>query len=187
MPKNISDNALTFLPIGINISGKTLLIIGGGRVALHKAKILLRFTDNIKVVSQEFIEGFDSLPLTLLKQTYSAETLEGAFLVYACTDDSAVNARIRSDGAARGLLVSVCDNPKQCDFISPAIHREGHFTVAVSSDGRDVRRSIAIRDRIAAMLQKPDRSWRPVRFQRGTEREGTRRGSGGCAAGTVLY
>ncbi|MDR1745755.1 MAG: bifunctional precorrin-2 dehydrogenase/sirohydrochlorin ferrochelatase [Tannerella sp.] len=145
---------LNFLPVSLNIADKKLLIIGGGKVALHKTLILNKFTDNISIVSPEFHEGFDALPFTKLKQKYSPEVLQDAFIIYICTGDKNLNAQIKSDAAERNILACVCDNPALCDFISPAVHREEHFTIAVSSDGRNVRRSIAIRNQISELINK---------------------------------
>jgi siroheme synthase-like protein len=139
---------MNFLPISINISGKKLLIIGGGKVGYHKATILSRFTDKVTVVSPEFHEGFDTLPFVRMKKEYEPDDLHGAFLVYACTEDEALNACIKQDANKLGMLVSVCDNPALCDFVSPAIYREEHLTIAVSSDARNVRQSIDVRNQI---------------------------------------
>ena len=53
---------------------------------------------------------------------------------------------VKQDAEQRHVLASVCDNPSLCDFTSPAIFRQGDLTVAVSSDAKDVRRSMRIRD-----------------------------------------
>lgn len=153
-----------FLPININIEGKRILIVGGGRVGLHKATILSRFTDEATVISPEFREGFDNLPFTLVRKNYESGDLDGAFMVYVCTENEELNRRIKQDAEERHVLASVCDNPPLCDFTSPAIFREGDLTVAVASDAKDVHRSMRIRDAIRdnfTLLEadaKPERS-----------------------------
>lgn len=139
---------LSFLPININIEGRRIIIIGGGRVGLHKATILERFTDRATVISPEFREGFSQLPFTLVRKHYEPSDLDGAFLVYICTEDAQLNRQIKRDAEARGVLASVCDSPGLCDFTSPAIFRKDNLTVAVASDARDVHRSMSIRDAI---------------------------------------
>lgn len=139
---------LNFLPININIADKKILIIGGGRVGLHKATILARHTDKATVISPEFREGFRSLPFTLIRKRYEASDLDGAFLVYVCTEDAELNRQVKHDAEARHILTSVCDNPALCDFTSPAIFRKDNITVAVASDAKDVRSSMRIRDSI---------------------------------------
>ena len=138
-----------FLPININIENKRILIIGGGRVGLHKAQILARFTDTATVISPTFKEGFDALPFTLVRKEYEPEDLDGAFMVYICTENGELNRLIKQDAQQRGVLASVCDSPSLCDFTSPAIFRKDNLTVSVASDARDVRRSMQIRDAIA--------------------------------------
>ncbi|MDR0697844.1 MAG: bifunctional precorrin-2 dehydrogenase/sirohydrochlorin ferrochelatase [Tannerella sp.] len=147
---------LMFLPVSVNITNKKILIIGGGKVGYHKATILRGFTDNVTVVSPEFQEGFEGLPFTLVKKEYGKEDLEGMFLVYICTENEALNVRVKNDAETLGILASVCDNPELCDFISPAICKNGNVTIAVSSNARNVRRSIAIRDRICDLIHNRD-------------------------------
>jgi siroheme synthase-like protein len=143
----------TFLPVALNITGKRILLIGGGRVGLHKATILSRYTREATVISPTFREEFQALPFTLVRKPYAPSDLRGAFLVYVCTEDEALNRQVKADAEAMGILVSVCDNPPLCDFISPAIYRDGPISIAVTSNAREVRRSIRIRDRIKAWIE----------------------------------
>jgi siroheme synthase-like protein len=143
---------MTFLPVSINITGKQILLIGGGRVAFHKATVLQRFTDDVTVISPAFHEGFDALPFRLVRKEYAPEDLEGAFMVYICTENAALNKNIKAECARRRILASVCDHPALCDFISPAVWKSGNMTVAVSSNAQDVRKAIALRDKIQFQL-----------------------------------
>lgn len=144
---------MTFLPININITDHRILIIGGGRVGLHKATILHRFTDEATVISPEFQKGFSDLPFTLVKKAYEPSDLDGAHLVYICTENHELNAQIKRDAEERHVLASVCDNPELCDFTSPAIYKDGDLLVAVSSNAKNVHLSIQTRDDIANFLQ----------------------------------
>lgn len=147
---------LIFLPVSVNITNKKILIIGGGKVGYHKATILSGFTDNVTVISPGFQEGFEGLPFTQVKKEYEKKDLEGVFLVYICTENEALNVRIKNDAETLGVLASVCDSPELCDFISPAIYKNGHVTIAVSSNARNVRQSIAIRNKICDCIRKRD-------------------------------
>ncbi len=148
--------ANTYLPIAINITGRKIVIIGGGRVGLHKARILSQFTPDVTVISPRFLDGFGLLPFTLTRKEYEAADIADAFLVYACTENEALNRQIKADAEVLRVLVSVCDNPALCDFVSPAIHREDNLCVAVSSNARDVNRSIRVRNRIRQLAAEDD-------------------------------
>lgn len=144
---------ITFLPIAIRISGKKLLIIGGGKTALQKVKTLRQFTKSITILAPQVCAEIKQSGLTIKHKVYEPKDLPGYFLVYACTNNRALNARIRADAHKKGLLVNVIDDPASCDFISPAIYKKGLMTVAVNSNGRKVNKSVAWRDKIRKFLE----------------------------------
>lgn len=146
MTNSKSNNQNIFLPININISNKKILIIGAGKVGLHKAKILNRFVDNATIISPSFLDEFDSLPFERIQKEYQPSDLQGAFLVYVCSENHILNAQIKKDCSDRKILCSVCDNPSLCDFTSPAIFKDDNIMVAVSSNAKDVHKSMSIRD-----------------------------------------
>jgi siroheme synthase-like protein len=143
-----------FLPVCLNITDKPVVLIGGGRTAYHKATVLCRFTQKATVISPVFHEGFEQLPFRLVRKSYERSDLEGAFLVYICTEQPELNVAIKADCAALGILANVCDHPSLCDFVSPAIYKEGNVAIAVSSNATDVRQSIALRNRIRALVEQ---------------------------------
>jgi precorrin-2 dehydrogenase / sirohydrochlorin ferrochelatase len=145
---------LQFLPISINVTGKKILLIGGGNVATHKAVIMARFVNDVTVVSPEFTDEIKLLPFTFVQKEYEKKDLEGFFLVYVCTGNHPLNARIKSDAEELGILTSVCDAPMLCDFVSPAIHKEGHVTISVGTNARSAMQSVAIRNQITRLVSE---------------------------------
>lgn len=143
---------MDFLPIAINIKNTNILIVGGGKVATHKAQILARFTDRATVIAPDITEELKSLPFHIVQKTFEPSDLDCVGLLFVCTGNHQLNHEIKRMAAQRHILTSVCDDPAQCDFISPAIHREGHLTIAVGSDSRDVKRSIRVRNRIKELI-----------------------------------
>jgi siroheme synthase-like protein len=143
---------MNFLPISINVTNKKILLIGGGKVATHKATIIARFiTDNVTVISPDFTSEIRQLPFTFIQKNYDKNDLKDFFLVYVCTGDHELNRQIKADAEELGILTSVCDAPLLCDFVSPAIFKQEHLTIAVSSNAQNVYQSIAVRDRIAKL------------------------------------
>ena len=152
--KKVGMGELQFLPVSVNITQKKLLLVGGGEVALHKASILSRFTDRVAVVAPEFHAGFAALPFERVQKAYEPDDLTGADMVYICTGHEALNREIKDECARRGVPASVCDNPSRCDFISPAVYKDGNVTIAVSSNGQNVRQAIAIRNQIQQLVEQ---------------------------------
>lgn len=146
---------LQFLPISINVTDKKILLIGGGKVATHKGTIMARILSHqVTVVSPEFTEDIKKLPFNFIEKEYEKSDLEGFFLVYVCTGNHELNALIKADAEALGILTSVCDSPFLCDFVSPAIHNEGHVTISVGTNGRDAFQSVSIRNQITTLIRE---------------------------------
>jgi precorrin-2 dehydrogenase / sirohydrochlorin ferrochelatase len=144
---------LLFLPISLNITGKKILLIGGGKVATHKGEIIARFATNVTVIAPEFTEGVKKLPFEFVQKKIEKTDLNGFFLIYVCTGDHELNAEIKTWAEELNILTSVCDAPLLCDFVSPAIHKEGHITIAVGSNAQDVYKSVDVRNQITVLVK----------------------------------
>ena len=137
-----------FLPILIRLEGARILMVGGGKVATHKATLLSRFTHHATIIAPEISDGIKALPFEWKEKPFEASDLKGSDLLYVCTGDHELNRHIKQLATERGILTSVCDDPQACDFVSPAIYRNNNLTIAVGSDAKDVRRSIRVRNHI---------------------------------------
>ncbi len=136
-----------FLPISINIKDKPILVVGGGNVALHKIKTLVKFTRNITVFAPEIKKELFDLGISAIKGVFIPDILDaGFFLVYACTNDPKINQEVLKHARKRRILVNVADDKNNCDFISPAITRSIGMTVAIDSQGENVRKSVFYRN-----------------------------------------
>ncbi len=145
---------MSFLPVCLQIENEQILIIGGGKVALHKIEGLERFTHNIKVVATEIVEGIRQRPWIEIQQKgYAASDLVGHLLVFAATDNPALNAQVKSDSLAHRCLVNLVDNPAKGDFASPAIFKHNNMSVAVSSNGENVHASVQWRNEIRDLVE----------------------------------
>ncbi|MBE6312377.1 MAG: bifunctional precorrin-2 dehydrogenase/sirohydrochlorin ferrochelatase [Bacteroidales bacterium] len=144
---------MDFLPIGIRISNARILIVGGGRVATHKALILNRFTNRVTVVAPDISADIRNLPFQCIERCFQPSDLEGVTLLYICTNNRQLNRSIREAAEREGVLVNVCDSPSECDFVSPAVFGSGSLTISVASDAKDVKRSIRVRNNIKEAIE----------------------------------
>ena len=69
------------------------------------------------------------------RRSYESADLDGVFLVVAATSDTDLNTSVYRDAEARSMLVNVVDVPELCNFILPAIVRQGPIAVAISTSG----------------------------------------------------
>jgi precorrin-2 dehydrogenase / sirohydrochlorin ferrochelatase len=142
-----------FLPISINVDGKKILLIGGGRIAFHKIGFLKPFANNISVIALEILDEIKAIGCEFKEKPYEKSDLNGAFMVYACTNIIELNRQVKADAESMGILTNVVDNPKLCDFVSPAIYKHNNIAVAVSSNAQNVYKSIEVRNKIKEILE----------------------------------
>lgn len=145
--------AKNFLPISIDISDQKILIIGGGQSALKKIRILQRFGANLEVVAEKVSQEVLATGVTCYRKTYEKSDLRGYLMLYSCTNNEELDRQIAIDGRKAGVLVNIHDNPSLCQFVSPAIYKNGNISVAVSSNAEDVYESIRLRNLIQEYLK----------------------------------
>ncbi|MCS7263874.1 MAG: bifunctional precorrin-2 dehydrogenase/sirohydrochlorin ferrochelatase [Armatimonadetes bacterium] len=131
--------AESLLPVMLKVSGKKCVVVGGGEVAAQKVNQLLECNASILVVSPELCDNLAELEkqgrIQWLPIRYEPSVLEGAFLVFACTDETEVNRRVFSECEERKIWCNVVDVPELCSFYMPSILRRGDLVIAVSTSG----------------------------------------------------
>lgn len=142
-----------YLPISIDISNSKILIIGGGQSALKKIRILQRFGANLEVVAENIIEEVYETGVKCIRKSYESNDLKGFLMLYSCTNNVMLDHKIAQDGREAGVLVNIHDKPELCQFVSPAIYKNGNITVAVGSNAQDVQESIRLRNLIQEFLE----------------------------------
>ena len=130
---------MDYLPLFHNLRGRTVLVVGGGEVALRKARLLADAGACLRVVAPEVREELQQLAAEkggqVLLRGYADEDLADIGLIIAATDDEPLNARISAQAQARGIPVNVVDAPALCSVIFPAIVDRSPLIVAVTSGG----------------------------------------------------
>lgn len=142
-----------FLPISIDISGRKILIIGGGQSALKKIRILQRSGAHVEVVAENIIDEVYEAGVVCFRKSYDKSDLCGYLMLYSCTNNEVLDRQIAIDGKDAGVLVNIHDNPALCQFVSPAIYRDGNISIAVSSNAENVYEAIRLRDLIQQYLK----------------------------------
>ena len=144
-------------PLNVDLSGRSLILVGGGKVAERKVRgILSAGTEtSICVIAPKIttvLQEHAAAGRLCWKQAYYADgMLEGAFLVYAATDLREVNAAVAAEAKRRGIPVNVIDDPAASTFQVPASIRRGELMLSVSTAGGSPALSRAIRMELEEM------------------------------------
>ncbi len=148
-----------YLPVALNlarVAGRGCVVVGGGREAEFKAGVMASFGVAPLIVSPKVTEGLAEMEaigdVEIQRKAYTEETVSGAGLVVAATDNEDLNRRVARDARAAGATVNVVDDAGESDFIAMALARAGDITVAVTTGGASPAFASALRDRIQKLL-----------------------------------
>ena len=136
----------------LDVAGRRCVVVGGGAVGFEKASGLAACSAHVTVISPDLHPAFAELDVEWVCRRYRTGDLNGAFLVIAATADQKVNSRVSRDAEHLGKLCNVADVPELCNFILPAVHREGPIAVAVSTGGASPALAKRLRSQIAELV-----------------------------------
>jgi cobalt-precorrin 5A hydrolase/precorrin-3B C17-methyltransferase len=144
-----------------HMATRQAVVVGGGPVGQRKVTGLLAAGARVRLISPEATGPLRAWAeaglIEWLRRPYQPGDVAGAQLVYAATNQRAVNRRIAAEAKAEGHLCNVADRPDEGDFHLPAVHRRPGLVVAVSSGGASPGRARRMRDTIATWLDNQDR------------------------------
>lgn len=141
------------LPINLKLQGQKCLIVGGGNIAIRKARLLLSAGAVVDILSPDILDDLHQMITASggshIVMKYSLEHqqlgegqnlkhcpfLKQYKLVIASTDDKAVNAQVFHDCESLNVLVNSVDDPPHCRFIVPAIVDRSPLLISISTNG----------------------------------------------------
>lgn len=149
---------MAYFPLFINLEGRHVLVVGGGRIAARRVNTLLDFGCLITVVSPELVSELAALAedgrILWKNARYNPDLLdpESAFFVLAAAD-SRINGEVVRDCRERKISVNDASAKENCDFYFPGIAKENETVIGVTAGGGD--------HKLAAALTKGLKEWLP--------------------------
>ncbi|WP_421681504.1 uroporphyrinogen-III C-methyltransferase [Stutzerimonas urumqiensis] len=147
---------MDYLPLFHDLHDRLVLVVGGGEVALRKARLLLEAGARLRVVAPRIDPELEQLVVSAggacMARAYEPSDMDGSVLVIAATDNDALNARLSQQAKEQGTPVNVVDSPALCTVIFPAIVDRSPLMVAVSSGGDAPVLARLIRARLEAWI-----------------------------------
>nr|AFI78467.1 siroheme synthase [uncultured bacterium ws138B4] len=147
---------MDYLPVFLKIKDRPCLVVGGGKVAARKIRLLVRAGACITLVSPVLCDEVAAVvkrgTVKHLERGFQDDDLAGVILVIAATDDAAVNRSVSELARRQGIPVNVVDNPALCSFIMPSIIDRSPLQVAVSTGGKSPVLARLLRARLESFI-----------------------------------
>jgi len=127
-------------PVSLQLAGRRVVVVGGGRVATRRVADLLEAGARVEVVapevSAEIEERGRRSALTISRRSFHPGDVDGAWIVFAATDDVEVNrAVVAASERARCFVSSAAEG--DCSSLRPmSVLRRGDLEVAVGTSGK---------------------------------------------------
>jgi uroporphyrin-III C-methyltransferase/precorrin-2 dehydrogenase/sirohydrochlorin ferrochelatase len=139
--------------VGLDLVGRTVVVVGGGSVAQRRVPRLLAAGARIRLVSPEATAAVEGMAdqLDWQRRPYAEGDLEDAWYAVAATDDAAVNAAVVAEAQRRRIFCVRADDGDQGSAVTPAVGEHEGLTVGVLSGG-EPRRSAAVRTALIEAL-----------------------------------
>jgi precorrin-2 dehydrogenase/sirohydrochlorin ferrochelatase len=142
-------------PVFLDLTGKRIVVVGGGSVGRRKAQAARQAGAAVVIVDPKS-PGEPDLPH--LAESYRAEHLGGACLVFAAAT-AEVNAQVVADAQAAGVWVNSATDPQHGDCFVPAVVRRGGLALAVSTGGASPALARRIREKLEAEFDESFAAW----------------------------
>lgn len=157
------DQQPALLPVFFKMKGRRCLLVGAGRIALEKIRVLLDAEAAIQVVAPQCCPEISELAaqgkVAWQQKKYEAADLGSFPIIIAATNLADLNHQVCSDARAAGRLVNVVDDPEYCDFYFGSIVRRGSLQVAISTAGESPAFAQQLKQEIDDALPPDTGAW----------------------------
>lgn len=152
-----------WFPLFINLENKKILVIGGGKVAAKKIEKILEYGADITVVTENVVEEkLLKLENVKIENNQKIENdkakieklVKGYFLVIAATDNEELNENIANVCDSNGMLINNVSSKVKMNAMFGGIVKNSEFQIAISTSGKNCKRSRAMKSEIQKVLDK---------------------------------
>ncbi|MER6675878.1 uroporphyrinogen-III C-methyltransferase [Streptomyces sp. NPDC000983] len=147
-------------PVGLRLTGRRVVVLGGGQVAQRRLPALIAAGADITLVSPGVTPSVQAMAdageFTWLRRRYEEGDLADAWYALIATSDAEANTTASAEGERNRIFCVRSDDAEAATAWTPATgHSEG-VTVAVlttDSRSRDPRHTAAVRDAVVEGLR----------------------------------
>jgi len=146
------------LPVFLKLEGRSVLLVGGGRLAKSKLPALLAAGAVVRAVAPEIDPEIARSAVTLERRGFVPADLDGAWLaIAAATPD--VNRAVSRAAEERRVFVNAVDDVASATAYLGGVVRKGGVVVAVSTQGQAPALAGLLREALESALPDDATEW----------------------------
>lgn len=149
---------MSLFPAFLKLSGREVLLVGGGRVAAGKLKGLLGAGAQVTVVAPRISEELWQPGVRLLRRRFEERDLDGCWFVVSAAP-AEVNREVAEAAHARRIFVNAVDDLASASVYLGGVVRRGAATVAISTGGRAPALAGLLREALERLLPEDLGDW----------------------------
>jgi uroporphyrin-III C-methyltransferase/precorrin-2 dehydrogenase/sirohydrochlorin ferrochelatase len=148
-------------PAFLKLTGRKVLLVGGGRVAAGKLHGLLSEGARVTVVAPEIRPELQMPGVVFERRAFDERDLDDAWYVIAAAPP-AVNRQVLEAAQSRRIFVNAVDDPAHATAYAGGVVRRNGVTIAISTDGRAPALAGLLREALDAWLPGDLDEWMSV-------------------------
>ena len=145
----------SLFPAFLKLTGRRVVVVGGGPVAASKLRGLLDVGAAVTVVAPEVTGDIIASRVPIRRRRFEPADLDDAWLVVAAAPP-AVNREVAEAAERRHVFANAVDDPTNASLYLGGVFRRGGVTVAISTDGHAPALAGLIRQALEALLPEPE-------------------------------
>jgi siroheme synthase-like protein len=145
-------------PVFLKLTGRRVLLVGGGPVAAGKLAGLLADGALVTVVAPEIRPELQQPGVTIAKRAFEPADLDGAWYVVAAAPPE-INKQVLEAAEHRQVFVNAVDDPAHASAYAGSVVRRAGVTIAFSTDGRAPALAGLLREALDAWLPADLDEW----------------------------
>ena len=145
-------------PAFLKLSGRRVLVVGGGPMAASKIQALADVGARVTVVAPEVRPEIEAAGVTVFRRAFAAEDLDGAWFVVAAATPE-VNEQVARAAEDRRVFVNAVDDPRRASAYLGGVVRRSGMTLAISTDGEAPALAGLLREALDAVLPADLDTW----------------------------
>jgi uroporphyrin-III C-methyltransferase/precorrin-2 dehydrogenase/sirohydrochlorin ferrochelatase len=142
------------ITLPVLLTNPRFLIIGGGNVALHKAKVLCKNNIPFKLISPDIKKEIFKYTSNIKQKKFKLKYIKNHTYIINATGNNKITKKLIKYKKKNSILLNISNKPKYCDFYFMALTTNKNLKIAVSSNGYSPKIAIKYRDKCQKLIPK---------------------------------